>query len=64
MICIMKTYPAAQTLGFVDVELVCNGWRRPNAAAIGLINLIYNLARLESRFRIATAKDRCLKSED
>ena len=24
-----------------------NGWRRRNAAAIGLINLIYNLARYE-----------------
>jgi len=37
--------------------------RRRNAAAIGLINLIYNLARYESRFRIGTATDRRLKSE-
>jgi hypothetical protein len=35
-----------------------------NAAAIGLINLIYNLARYESRFRIGTATDRRLNSED
>jgi hypothetical protein len=42
----------------------CNGWRRRNAAAIGLINLIYNLARYESRFRIGTATNRRLKNED
>ncbi len=68
----MKTSPSAQPLGFfdlsacehaqADVELRCIG-RRRNAAAIGLINLIYppaelragNLARYESRFRIGTA---------
>jgi len=38
--------------------------RRRNAAAIGLINLIHNLARYESRFRIGTAAGRRLKSED
>lgn len=48
----MKTYPAAQTLGFFDVELRHIG-RRRNAAAIGLINLIYNLARDEPRHRMS-----------
>ncbi len=38
--------------------------RRRNAAAIGLINLICNLARYESRFRIGTTTDRRLKSDD
>jgi hypothetical protein len=40
---------------------------RRNAAAIGLINLIYPAvagARYESRFRIGTATNRRLKSED
>ena len=40
----MKTYPAAQTPRFFDVELRVR-WRRRNAAAIGLTKLIYDLAR-------------------
>jgi hypothetical protein len=46
-----KTYSSAQSLGFFDVELRSIGrWR--NAAAIGLINLIYNLARYEPIVRL------------
>ncbi len=47
----MKTYPTAPRLGFFDVELRYIG-RRRNAAAIGLINLIYNLARYEQIVRL------------
>ena len=47
----MKTDPSAQTLGFFGVELRYIG-RRRNAAAIGLINLIYNLARYEQIVRL------------
>jgi hypothetical protein len=47
----MKAYPTAQPLGFFDVELRYVG-RRRNAAAIGLINLIYNLARSEQMVRL------------
>jgi hypothetical protein len=49
----MKTYPSAQTLGFFDEPvheriLPALHW----AAAIGLINLIYNLARYEQIVRL------------
>jgi hypothetical protein len=46
----VKTSPLAQSLGFFDVELRSIG-RRRNAAAIGLINLIDNLARYEQIVR-------------
>ena len=55
----MKTHPSAQPLGSFDVELRYIG-RRRTAAAIGLINLMYNLAR--SRFRIGTATNRRLSA--
>jgi hypothetical protein len=59
----MNSYPSAQPLGFFNVELRCTGrWR--NAAAIGLINLGYDLARYESRFRIGAATNRRLENED
>ena len=47
----VKTSPSLQRLGFFDVELRSIG-RRRNAAAIGLINLIYNLARYELIVRL------------
>jgi hypothetical protein len=51
MIRTIKTYLSAQTFGFFDVERAPLG-RRRNAAAIGLINLMHNLARYEQILRL------------
>src|SRR2546426_12807310 len=53
--------PVGTAAGTFDVELRYIG-RRLTAAAIGLINLMYNLARYESRFRIGTATNRRLSA--
>jgi hypothetical protein len=57
-LCIMKTYPSAQPLGFFDVELR-GPWLEAKSnplsrleAVVGLINLFYNLTRYEQMVRL------------
>ena len=47
-----ENFPVGSVSDSLMWNCVCNGWRRRNAAAIGLINLSYHLFRYEQMVRL------------